>query len=148
MDPITAVSLVATICQLIDFSKDVISGTFELYNSANDFIAVDNELNQVASQISDLSQKLRPGLTSDGIAPTCYTRDDQALADICKSCNDVAMELLRKLVKLRVHEDRSKWTSFKKAIRHAWSEKELEDLLRRLSALRGTLELNVLVSLR
>lgn len=82
------------------------------------------------------------------LALTCYTRDEQALVDICKSCNDVAMELFQKLVKLRANENASKWSGFRKAIKHAWSERELEDLSRRLSALRGALELNFLVSLR
>ena len=148
MDPIAAVSLVATICQLIDFSGKVVSDTIEISNSAGNSLAVDNELSQAASQISDLSEKLQPGLINDETAPTCYTRDEQALVDICKSCNDVAMELTRKLDKLRSNEDGNKWDSFKKAIRHVWSEKELEDLSRRLSMLRGALELNVLVNLR
>lgn len=148
MDPIAAVSLVATICQLIDFSSKVISNTHEIFNSASSSLAVDSELSQVASHIFDLSEKLRPGLDNGEISPTCYTRDEQALVDICKSCNDVAVELFRKLEKLRADGDASKWSSFRKTIRHAWSDRELEDLSRRLSTLRGALELNVLVSLR
>jgi hypothetical protein len=148
MDPIAAVSLVATICQLIDFSSKVISNTHEIYNSSCNSLAVNNELSQVASQIFDLSEKLRPDHTSGEIAQTCHTRDEQALVDICNSCNDVAMELFQKLGKLRDDENASRWSSFRKAIRHAWSDRELEDLSRRLSALRGALELNVLVNLR
>jgi hypothetical protein len=145
MDPIAAVSLVATICQLIDFSSKVISNAHEIYSSASNSLAVNNELSLVATHIFDLSEKLR---TSGEIAPTCHTRDEQALVDICNSCNNVAMELFQKLGKLRDDEDASKWSSFRKAIRHAWSDRELEDLSRRLSALRGALELNVLVNLR
>ncbi|EHK96218.1 hypothetical protein M7I_8072 [Glarea lozoyensis 74030] len=127
MDPIAAVSLVAAVCQLIDFGGKITSKTYEIYTSASNSLAVDNELAQVASQILDLSEKLRPGL-SDEIVSICYTQDEQALADICKSCNDVAMELFKKLDKLKTSNDGSKWSSFRKAIRHAWSEKELEEL--------------------
>ncbi|TVY80314.1 hypothetical protein LSUE1_G006860 [Lachnellula suecica] len=145
MDPIAAVSLVATVCQLIDFSAKVVSYTHEIYKSANGSLTVDNELSQAASHIFDLSEKLHP----DGeTAPTCHTRDEQALVDICNSCNVVATELYEKLGKLRDNEAASTWTSFKKAIRHAWSDKERVELSRRLSALRGALELNVLVNLR
>jgi hypothetical protein len=148
MDPIAAVSLVAAVCQLIDFGGKITSKTYEIYTSPSNSLAVNNELTQVASHILDLSEKLSPGLPSEATVSTCYTRDEQALIDICKSCNDVAMELVERLDKLRVNDDGSIWSSFRKAIRHAWSEKELEDLSRRLSALRGALELNVLINLR
>lgn len=79
---------------------------------------------------------------------TCHTRDEQALADICDSCHDVAMEMYEKLNKLRVNKNLSKLSSFKEAVKHAWPGEGLEELSKRLSTIRGALELNVLVNLR
>jgi hypothetical protein len=70
------------------------------------------------------------------------------LISLCSSCDDVAKELIGAFAKLKVQGDKSKWKSFRKALRSVWSKEEILGIERRLSSFRDETNLRIVVELR
>ena len=92
MDPITAVGLVGTVVQLIDFSSKIVSKSTELYRSGSGVLAENADIETVTAHLSKLNTQLKQS-TAVG---------DPDLQVLCRACGDVADQLLAALAKLKV----------------------------------------------
>jgi hypothetical protein len=67
---------------------------------------------------------------------------------ICDEAVEVADTLIDRLHQAKTDGIHRPWSSFQHAIKSAWSRKEIDALLKRMNALRETLDTHVLFSLR
>lgn len=138
MDPLTALGLVGTIAQLIDFGAKVVSRSTELYHSTSGALEQNAD---VEAATADLA-KLKSQLDSSTNVP------DNDLRELCDACGKVAAELLGALDKVRVSDRGRKWQSLRKALKSMWTKDKIENLESRLATLRQELNLRINVGLR
>ena len=152
LDPITALSVAGTIVQFVDFSYKIITFSTQLQKSARGALQVPEILELVANDLVKLTKKLhRLDDASESVSD-----EEQALIDLCKSCNSVADEIISKLRTLKMQggprdvlgKRTKKWESFHQAIRYAWADDQLSELSRTLSGLKQALGLRVMVDIR
>jgi hypothetical protein len=140
MEPLVAISLVGNIVQFVDFSSKLVSKTVEGYRSADGAFVDNANVETVTDDLVALNERVNSNATLGVLNP--------ALISLCSSCNDVAKELLGALAKLKVQGDKSKWKSFRKALRSVWSKEEILGIERRLSSFRDEINLHIVVELR
>jgi hypothetical protein len=142
MDLITALSLAGNIVQFVDFGCQLLSQSRELYRSTQGSLAADDELHLVTVDLRGLILKLRS-------SPDHGSQDaSQEFRKICAEAVRLAEEILARIDGLKVTEKHRAWKSFQQAIKSAWSQRETDGLIRRLSRLRQALETRILLSLR
>lgn len=147
LDPLTAVSLAATVVQLVDFTAEVVSKTVELRNSAYGSSNEVYSAEAVTRNLVRFSEKLKDGLRNAG-ARGPLLEDDQALEDLCNACIGVSGEMLHRLEGLKVQQGDGKWKTMIQAIKTVWSQRELEDLSTQLERFRSQLQLHVFVKFK
>jgi hypothetical protein len=140
MEPLAIVSLVGNIVRFVEFSSKLVSKTVEAYHSADGTLVENADAGTATNDLIALNAKLQLSTTGPNGNP--------ALVALCVSCNDVARELLDALAKLKVQGGKSKWKSFRKALRSVWSKEEILGIENRLSRFREELNLHVVVELR
>jgi hypothetical protein len=149
MNPLDALSLAGTIVQFVDFSSKVLSRSRELYRSSESTLSVNQNLDLVATDLLQLSQKLTEKiLDGPDSADVSETDEEQTLRKLCKTCSDIALELKSRLNGLRAESRHQKWKSFQEAIKSVWSESDIRELMGRLSIVRDSVQLHVVVELR
>ena len=133
LDPLTALSLVSSVIQLVDFGSKLISQTQEIYHSANgatkDVVTYREVTDDIKSLYRDLAQK-------DDNFQRCG-EDEIALGKLVDACNREAEALIDLLATLEVPEGSTRWTSFKKAIRSARKKETTEGIEKRLHKIQG-----------
>ncbi|KIW32283.1 uncharacterized protein PV07_03841 [Cladophialophora immunda] len=145
LDPLSAVSLVVNIFDLINQSINVISKAREVHRSGADNEAVDVEA--TTKDLAELTAKLQPNKPPDGSAQLPES-SDPALDSICHGCRDVAQELLDALAKVTVEGKSSKWKSTRKALRSVWSKEKIYAIEKRLNTYRDEINLRLVADLR
>ena len=140
METLVAISLVGNIVQFVDFGSKLISKTVEGYRSADGAFIDNAGLEAATNDLVALNERIKSNATTGGA--------NLALISLCSSCNDVAKELLVALVKLKLQGGKSKWKSFRKALRSVWSKEEVLGIERRLSSFRDEINLRIVVELR
>ncbi|TGO26218.1 hypothetical protein BPAE_0064g00340 [Botrytis paeoniae] len=150
MNPLDALSLAGTIIQFVDFSSKVLAGTNELYKSGAEALAIHQQLGLVADDLTKMSQRLSDsywGLSGMGVIST---PSDDAFMFICRDASELSIELNSKLNKLKVTAvgKRRKWETVMQALKSVWTEKELTALTNRLTLLRDSIQIHIVVDLR
>src|SRR6202035_4051874 len=108
----------------------------QLHESSCRALTVNEEIEKAVQEFNNLTVKLqRP-------------QSDPVLDDLCATCRRIAIELLARLNNLKVKESGHRWESFRRAIRGAWTEKDIETLMKRLTTLREALGMHILVKIR
>ncbi|KAF5870522.1 putative small s protein [Botrytis fragariae] len=152
MNPLDALSLAGTIIQFVDFSSKVLAGTNELYKSGAEALAVHQQLGLVADDLTKMSKRLSDsywGLSGTGTG-VISTPSDDAFMFICRDASELSIELNNKLnnLKVTVIGKRRKWETIMQALKSVWTEKELTALTNRLTLLRDSIQMHVVVDLR
>jgi hypothetical protein len=106
MDPITAVGFAASILNFIDFSWNLVSGTYEVYKSTTGTTS-DNA--HISTVLDDLEA------TTEGLAYDIEgkTNHEKNLCKLADGCYELSQDLAKILRKLQVSEKNSKWQSLK-----------------------------------
>ncbi|KAH6719561.1 hypothetical protein BKA61DRAFT_544125 [Leptodontidium sp. MPI-SDFR-AT-0119] len=142
---VDALSLAATIFQVIDFSSKIVSKGKELYRSSNGVLRENQVTETVASHLQVMSRRLITTRTGSD-SPS---EQDAMLKKICENCIALSQELLEHLGKLQVPKtgDR-KWKSFRQALKTVWSKQGVDEMARRLEDARHDLDTFVLLQIR
>ncbi|KAF4633368.1 hypothetical protein G7Y89_g4751 [Cudoniella acicularis] len=112
----------------------------DLVNKNIDVVSASQELEHLTKELK---------LSLNGQQSLCVNEDEQALNTICDSCVNIANELSEYLEKLKVKGQKyRRWKSFRQALKTVWRKEDIDNLVKRLSLLRGQLELHILASLR
>jgi hypothetical protein len=148
LDPMTALSLVGNIIQVIDFSAKLVTKGHELNKSADGASVGNAELELIANDLQELHGRLK----SSQVAQTSTIRlagSDIALQKLSEQCSGVAEELIDTLENLKVHGTaHRRWKSFRQALKGLLKTEEVDAIAKRLQNLREELSLHILVSMR
>jgi hypothetical protein len=136
MDPVTAVGFAASILNFVDFSWNLVQGTYEVYKSGSGATA---ENAQISTILEDL-QEVTEGLHSDLKVGSKYAKQ---LSKLAKNCLDLSLDLTKILEKLRVKERNSSWQAAKVAWLSMRKEKEVASIEKRLGGYRSEIILRL-----
>jgi hypothetical protein len=119
----------------------------EIYRSEDGSTAENQDLETVANDLvliqSQLRQSLRP---SDVTCP--LSEEDQALADLGASSNEVAAALLERLNMVKAQGRFRRWKSLRQALKSVTSKGDVDNLAKRLTRLADQLNMRIAMGLR
>jgi hypothetical protein len=144
MDPMSALSLAASVIQFVDFGTKLISKGHEIYHSETGQAEENIELEVIYEDLSWIGEKLKAFSTASSIS-SGQSREEEALVKLASTCKTLADELLATLRDLRVAEGpHRKWRSFRKALSTIWKKEKIEALQEHLDRLRDHLSLQLI----
>ena len=146
MDPLSALSIAASVVQFIDFSSKLVSGSRKLYKLSEGLDEGYEDLEQVTENLVNLSDELQRSMQTDTSKQT--RSHEQELRTLCKGCNEVAKDLLGVLEKLKLDKDNARWRNCLQALKSVWGMDRVKDLEERVDGFRQQIAMNILVSLR
>jgi hypothetical protein len=139
MEALAVIGLVGNIVQFVDFGSKLISKSVQLYQSRDGVLTENINTETATNRLVRLSSKLENAANATG---------DKALESLCESCSAVAAELLGALDQLKMHGEKEKWKSMRKALRSLWSKEKIQEIEKRLASFREELNLHIIVDLR
>lgn len=126
MDPTTAMGCAANVIQFVDFGRKLVSGSLEIYGSADGISAEHISIGDISKSLSELIVPLRARRdTRLGNERNVSNRNrlkekvsvaEKKLNGICEDCDTVAQQLQQELEKLRLRGGHRKCGSFKQAL--------------------------------
>jgi hypothetical protein len=141
MDPITAIGFAASIITFIDFASKIVTGTYEIYQSANGTTEENEHVTNIIENLHDAAADLDSDLLGK-------TKHERALKDLASKCEKLSDELLGFLQKLAAPGNHSTWQSLKVTIRNMRKEKEVIGMEKRLSEYRSQILLRLTLMLK
>ncbi len=139
LDPITALSVTAAVVQFVDFSRNIVSKSKELYRSTAGVPRENLETETVAMRLREITDQLH-GATAHAVQSTVATPSSLRIEQICIECVRVSAELLHKPHQLKVPADAFKfkpWKSFRQALKSVWSRAAVDAMASRLAGASG-----------
>jgi hypothetical protein len=143
MDPLSAVGLVGTLVQLLDFSIKLVSKAGEIYTSAEGATVRNIELDAIAHNMLSLSKRVR-----NRARKTCayaVSEDKKALETLTEHCNKVGEELINALQKAKVQGSHRRWKSVRQALKTVLGGDQIQELYNRLKQYREQIVVVLLV---
>ena len=144
MDGLT---VAATVIQFVEFTSGLITKGIAIHSSVTGRTVDHDELETVTKSLSHSSDEIQQSLTNQ-LGRRRLTRTEKDLEKIAVGCRGVAEELLEALANLASKSPKTKWRSFRLALRATWSERKVQSLEDRLDRFRQQMMVNVLNSLR
>ncbi|KAF8862787.1 hypothetical protein BDZ45DRAFT_183438 [Acephala macrosclerotiorum] len=132
LDPFSALGLASNIVQFVDFASELVSGSVELYRSADGTSKRNVELASITSDLKSISSSLKSADHDEGQIPA-----------LSKQCKTLADQLLGMLQDLAVKGRHRRWNTFQQALRGMLKDKEIRDIEGRLSQFRSQLILRL-----
>jgi hypothetical protein len=147
MDPLSALSIAASVVQFVDFGLKIVSKTKEIYNSSKGESIDDALTEATAKRLTILAKDLESSLQLEGHQDL---PSDKALYNICVSCIILGNQLTARFDKLRIRNDSKHraWKSFRQALKSVWCKGEIDAISRQLADHRKELDSHILFSLR
>jgi hypothetical protein len=150
MEPITALGVAASIVQFVSFACKLVSGSNEIFDSARGSAGHIQNIDEVYRQLQDLSKLLQkptqmePGLELLVDDKSILAAQTTAINDLSQLCSDECNKLLTTLPKMKGDPgSKTRWQSFRVALKTVWKEKEIASLEQRLKSIQDTLTLEV-----
>jgi Fungal N-terminal domain of STAND proteins len=147
LDPLTAFSVAGTVVQFVDYTSKVFAKSSEIYKSTRGATQINEELQELATDLIDLTTKLSRPLLHEG-PPNSPSEEEQRLEQLCIACSKIAADMITRLDNLKPPRTRKRWRSFQQAIKMAWTEDEMNELTVRLSGFKEAIQMHILVGLR
>jgi len=146
MEALAAFGVAVNVIQVIDFSMKLVSGSRNIYNSADDQLIEHSELAITTKTMAALIDRLEISLECDSARATSAKNLPQHR--LGHGCRAVAVELLQALSQLKVEGTNKRWKSCRQALLTIRHKDKIDDLEKRLSRFRDQIVAVVLVSLR
>ncbi|KAI9660993.1 MAG: hypothetical protein M1821_009320 [Bathelium mastoideum] len=150
-----ALSIASAVVQLVDFTAKLVSRGYKLHHATEgtllEWTDLDAsarkmvQLNNAVIDTFDSASKERDIYQSGGSIPI---DSELNLRQVCKGCSEAAEKLVRALERLKSSGSRSKWQSFRQALKSIWGKSLVDALRVELDNHRNTLDTTLLVSLR
>ncbi len=140
MDPTAAIGLAANVVQFVDFSWKLFRDTKDLYDSSTGASADHDILELIITDLAAFNDKLT--------APTAPGAIPDSMRNLASQCIYVIAELRDILNKIRVQGPRKKWKSFVQALRSIWKKDQIDNLVKRLEALRSEIQFHLQLIIR
>ncbi|KAH0545108.1 hypothetical protein FGG08_000720, partial [Glutinoglossum americanum] len=119
-----------SILTFIDFSWNVVQGTYEVYSSASGTTAENAHISTVLKDLQETTEGLHSDLKTDN-------KYAKQLSKLAKNCLGLSRELTTILEKLRVKERNSRWQAVKATWASMRKEKVVASIEKRLGEYRA-----------
>ena len=142
MDPLSALSLASNVIQFVDFGARLVSGSREIYASADGSSSGNSQLEILTKDLTQVCSEL--------VQPEAYidqrdaSQAERALVPLCRSCRQLGGELLSILQSLKVKSPHKRWETFRQALRSACKESKIRSYERRLGDYRSQIATHLL----
>lgn len=140
MDPISAVSFAATILTFVDFSWNLVRGSYNIYRSATGESADHAQISTVLADLNGVTETLRSDVRAD-------SPHGDFLKKLAGDCASVSAELSAILEGLQRKEGNKIWRSLEARWKSMRKEKKVASIERRLNSFRLELllRLNIII---
>ncbi|KUJ13415.1 uncharacterized protein LY89DRAFT_651612 [Mollisia scopiformis] len=146
MDPLSALSIAASVAQFLDFGTKIICHTKEIADNGSSVTV--KHISGLNNDLIEINSSLKRQLLAVTTQNLPLTREAQALLDLTDQCNEIAKELATCLQKITINSHKTdKWTNIKTALRTMWKQERIDELAKKLTDYRGQLTLRVLLLL-
>lgn len=142
MDPVSAIGLASAIIAFIDFSWNLVAGTWEIYHSPGGAAAENARLEDVTDDLDSLLKALE----ADVLVKTRAERNIQRLAENCKEDAKTLKALLEEMK--APGKRRLFWESLKAKWKSILNKEEVVQLKSQLQDSRADIQLNLIAMLR
>ncbi|KAL8919862.1 MAG: hypothetical protein Q9208_006595 [Pyrenodesmia sp. 3 TL-2023] len=146
MDPITGVSLVASVATLVTFSIDTVQTLRKVYEQGSTGKYEDVEY--TSDRLASLARSLQQSMQGASTVPSTLASAERELIAIGRKCEDCAQALQHELGKLHAQPRSSLFAAARKTARSVWSRRKIEEISTQLETYRATLETSLLYQLR
>ncbi|KAK7999567.1 hypothetical protein PG990_012167 [Apiospora arundinis] len=140
-------AVAAAVIQFIEFTSGLIAKGIAIHDSATGLAVDHNELETITSSLTQSSGEIQQSL-QNARGQRRLTKNEKDLERIATDCQVVSNELLDVLAGLASTGRRTKWRSFRHALRSTWNEGKVQSLEQRIDRFRQQMMANVLASLR
>ena len=133
MDPFSALGLASNICQLLDVGGKLVSGSLQLYRSADGASSINSELQSITEDLTRICSSL---MQSESLIDGKHaTQSELALIPPSISCRELGEQFLSLLKSLKVKARHQKFESFRQALKNEWKKKAIQYLRRTIEEL-------------
>jgi len=144
-------AVAAAVIQFVEFTSGLIAKGVAIHSSVSGLTGSNDELRTITRSLAQSNNEIRQSLASrrrQG-APRRLIRSEKDLERIATDCQGVADELLQVLADLAASKGpKTKWRSFRQALRATWNEGKVLSLENRLDRFRQQMMAIVLNQLR
>lgn len=142
MDPVSAIGLASSIIAFIDFSWELIAGTWEIYRSPDGVLDKHARLEDVIDDLKSLTEPLRAKVPTNTPAETKIQR-------LARYCQDDSQALLNLLTDLQLDVKRKTiWSSLSAKWKGILKKKEASELMAQLEENRAEIQFHVIVMIK
>jgi hypothetical protein len=145
MDPLSALSVAASVVQFVDFAFGILSDARQLYEDGE--LSINIQSSRVAHDLGSFSKALRRSIREQS-STIALSNNEQELETLCKECAVLAVDLRAQVENLKPSGKGRPWESVGQALKSMWSRKELNEIEAKLSKYRDAINSRLLGSLR
>ncbi|KAF2005271.1 hypothetical protein P154DRAFT_377624, partial [Amniculicola lignicola CBS 123094] len=145
MEPLAALGACSSILQIIDFSCKILSKGNQLRNSFSGATTENVQFEQVGVHLKNLVLRLRQNPVTQ--SQSHGGAQAQGLDGMITLCIQTTDELIEALEKLKVQGKRTRWKSFRQAVKSVWRKEKIDDTVSRLQMIRDEIEFGVIIDL-
>jgi hypothetical protein len=147
LDPLSVLSLAANIAQFTDFGIRLAKEMKRL-NSRDTGYSSNLHYQNIASDLADNISRVQHAMLVPAGSPPKSKAEIAKLKRLAQDCTNAATELSNILKKLERTENASKFDNFRLALNNVWSERRIEEMMKKLSQVREEAEFEVLLVVR
>ena len=150
LDPLSSLSLAASILQFIEFSSKLISKTNQIRKTGTTEDVVD--LGYISTSLEEICEGIQTDNQNseldDGLSKLDLA-NKRRLDDLARACQGVAQDIGTALNKLAQKKGQSrKWQSFYQALQLVWKRDRIDRLSAKLNDIRSQLTLQTVTMIR
>ncbi|KAF2183956.1 hypothetical protein K469DRAFT_634657 [Zopfia rhizophila CBS 207.26] len=147
MELLTAIGLAANIVQFVEFGARLLSEANEVYHSTTGLTNEHVELQDIAENLKQMVNRLNtPYHDLSRKSLSSFHPAGVEINGIASSAKTVADDLIAVIQKLKVNDASKRgWRSFRQALSTLWNKDKIENLQKRLDALRNQLSAHTII---
>ncbi|OCT51420.1 hypothetical protein CLCR_07983 [Cladophialophora carrionii] len=145
LDPISALSIAASVVQFIDFGTKLISKSRELARSSTGALVEHGQMKAASNRLKELDDGLLNSLSILTAKKKKLTEAEAALRGVSQECRDMAVDFSHALSRYSVEPGQNAWKSFRRVFKAVWDKEGIEAMRQRLNDQRQQLSLNILI---
>jgi hypothetical protein len=149
MDPLSALSMAASIVQFVDFGMKITSEAKELYDSNERALHDSLEIEQCSARLQVLTGSIKDKLRSgqQEIQQGPLDERSKVLERICTQCIQISMDFVTGLEKVKVSHD-GEQKNIRLGLKGVLGKEKTQAIVDKLTGLRDDLNLHIQESLR
>jgi hypothetical protein len=167
MDPISALSVAASVVQFVSFTSDAVKSIYEASRATSGQLPQHSRMKQETQKLLELNHNIQQILHPDTLG-RARTDVEETLNDVCADCHAKATALMTELASLGVEppplktnqkhgrgkgqpgqgKTRVHWRHVEQVIKSVWHQHDIEELQARFRESKEMLMMTIMVSLR